>query len=277
MEEDRSVIGGRKGGLVKSAAKTKSSRENWKGKPIVPAVFIDHRKTFTTSLEVSRVFGKNHKHVLRDIEKLSNLDEFWRSNFGPSNYTDDRGKTQKMFNLSRDGLVFLVMGYTGPTADKVKIAYIAEFNRMERRIKQNPAVPTDPSWKEQRELTKPGRKQQTDTIKVFIEYAVNQGADPAGAKWYYSNLSRMENACLFDLEEKYKNVRNVLDLQQLMYIAVADRVVDKCLQEMMAQGIHYEQIYEEAKKRVQNLATSLGKTIVPAGLNQPTKQERLEI
>lgn len=269
MEDDTLVKAARKGGQAKSEKKTAACRENWKGRPIVPMVFIDHRKTFTTSLEVARVFGKKHFHVIRDIENLDVPKEFHASNFGCIDYVDDGGRTQKMFNLTRDGLILLVMGYSGLKANQVKLAYIAEFNRMERRIKQNPAVPTDPSWKEQRELTKPGRKQQTDTIKVFIAYAVDHGASPAGAGWYYKNLSDMENKCLFDLEERYKNVRNVLDLQQLMYIAVADRVVDKCLQEMMAQGVHYEKIYEEAKKRIAVLATSLGKTVVPAGLVGP--------
>jgi phage regulator Rha-like protein len=36
----------------------------------------------TTSLKVAKVFGKEHKHVLRDIEKLDCSADFRASNFG---------------------------------------------------------------------------------------------------------------------------------------------------------------------------------------------------
>lgn len=38
----------------------------------------------TTSLIVAEVFGKEHKHVLRDIDSLSCSDSFRQSNFGLS-------------------------------------------------------------------------------------------------------------------------------------------------------------------------------------------------
>ncbi len=45
-----------------------------------------------------------------------------------------------MFEMTKDGFVFLVMGFTGKKAAAFKEAYIAEFNRMEERLNGAVAV-----------------------------------------------------------------------------------------------------------------------------------------
>lgn len=40
----------------------------------------------TTSLKIAEFTGKEHKHVLRDIETLVNSGKFTESNFGLSSY-----------------------------------------------------------------------------------------------------------------------------------------------------------------------------------------------
>ena len=48
-----------------------------------------------TSLQVAEHFQKNHKDVLRDIEKCSH--GFNERNFAPVEYTDAKGETSTMF------------------------------------------------------------------------------------------------------------------------------------------------------------------------------------
>ena len=99
-------------------------------------VFCDRKDTArTNSLIVARVFGKEHKNVLQDIRTLDCSDDFSRLNFQPSKYTDERGKRQPCFNMTRDGFTFLVMGYRGKKAAQFKEAYINRFNQMEKFIK----------------------------------------------------------------------------------------------------------------------------------------------
>jgi Rha family phage regulatory protein len=99
--------------------------------------------TLTTSRIVARVFGKQHKHVLRDIEKLDCSVEFRRSNFGPSSYLNTQNKSQPEYQMTRDGFMFLVMGFTGAEAAARKQAFIATFNDMEERLKPAPATPLE--------------------------------------------------------------------------------------------------------------------------------------
>ena len=89
----------------------------------------------TTSLIVAEVFGKRHDHVLRDIESLSCSDTFNLLNFGEIEYTDNRGRSQKAYEMTKDGFSFLVMGYTGEKAGQFKERFINEFNKREQLLK----------------------------------------------------------------------------------------------------------------------------------------------
>lgn len=93
-------------------------------------------KLVTTSKNVSEVFGKDHKNILRDIENLDCSEEFRRLNFELSSYKNGQNKSHKMYFITRDGWSFLVMGFTGKTAAKWKEKYISKFNEMETGLKE---------------------------------------------------------------------------------------------------------------------------------------------
>ena len=96
-----------------------------------------------TSLQIAENFGKEHKHVLRDIRDIIENDEdgFGESNFGLSSYVSGQNKEMPMYVMTRDGFTLLVMGYTGKEAMRMKKAYIARFNEMEEQIKQATQLP----------------------------------------------------------------------------------------------------------------------------------------
>lgn len=89
----------------------------------------------TTSLIVAEVFGKEHKHVLRDIDDLSCSEQFRLSNFGLSfnirELPNGGHKEERYYEITKDGFSFLVMGYTGETAGQFKEKFINEFNKRE--------------------------------------------------------------------------------------------------------------------------------------------------
>lgn len=96
--------------------------------------FGRQEKAACTSLDVAETFGKEHKHVLRDIRELGCSEEFNQSNFGPISYTDSMNRQQDAVVMTRDGFTLLVMGYTGGLAMKFKEAYIKQFNAMEAQL-----------------------------------------------------------------------------------------------------------------------------------------------
>lgn len=102
---------------------------------------IDGRIT-TTSTQIAEHFGKRHDRVLRAIDNLDCSPEFALTNFGEGYYTlPETGDQQhRHFTLTRDGFVFLCMGFTGREAAQWKEKYIAAFNAMEAELHAAPKV-----------------------------------------------------------------------------------------------------------------------------------------
>lgn len=110
----------------------------------------DNNQIFCTSLDVARVFGKQHKNVLRDIEnilkdlrEIGDLDD--KLNFEQvvriSKTTNPKNgkivnRKYPYYNLTRDGFSLLAMGFTGTKALQWKIAFLSAFNQMEKFIKK---------------------------------------------------------------------------------------------------------------------------------------------
>lgn len=100
---------------------------------------VKQSQVVTTSLRVAEIFNKKHKHVLESIKRLDCSPEFREPNFRPSEIPYQNGNIKKMlpmYYITRDGFVFLVMGFTGKTAAKFKEAYINAFNVMEERLRR---------------------------------------------------------------------------------------------------------------------------------------------
>ncbi|HEI2318018.1 TPA: Rha family transcriptional regulator [Escherichia coli] len=108
-----------------------------------PDVTIENGRAVTTSVAVAEFFRKMHKDVLRKIETLECSEDFNERNFTPVTYTDAKGEKRPMYQITKNGFVFLVMGFTGKKAAAFKEAYIAEFDRMEAELRQNNTPPAD--------------------------------------------------------------------------------------------------------------------------------------
>lgn len=99
-------------------------------------ISIENEVPRTTSLAVAKKFGKRHNNVLRAIEDIDCSPEFSLLNFEQRDFIDERGKVRQMVSMTKDGFIFLVMGFTGKQAARLKEAYINEFNRMSDALNQ---------------------------------------------------------------------------------------------------------------------------------------------
>ncbi|ENV29094.1 Rha family transcriptional regulator [Acinetobacter baumannii] len=107
------------------------------------AVFIQNDQIKTDSLKVAEIFGKPHKDVLQKIKTLDCSEEFTERNFSLSDYLDKSGRSLPMYEMTKDGFIFLAMGYTGAKAAQIKEAYIKAFNQMaELLLKQRNQLQT---------------------------------------------------------------------------------------------------------------------------------------
>lgn len=91
-------------------------------------------QVITTDLLIANAFNKTPSTVRRAIRNLKCSEEFRANNFAQTTYIDQQGKTQPSYQITKDGFVLLVMGFTGKHATEFKIKYIEAFNAMEKHI-----------------------------------------------------------------------------------------------------------------------------------------------
>lgn len=93
-------------------------------------ISVKENQLYTPSTRIAEVFGKEHRNVLRAIRSLECSEYFNALNFERVNYNDAKGEKREMYNVTKDGFMFLVMGFTGKQAAAIKEAYINAFNQM---------------------------------------------------------------------------------------------------------------------------------------------------
>lgn len=106
--------------------------------PAQTLIFAQGRELKTDSRKVAAAFGLKHFHVMRDIRKIIAQvpESFSQSRFGFSEYIDKQGKPREMYEMTEQGFMLLVMGYTTKEAMQIKVAYIQAFDDMRRQIDQ---------------------------------------------------------------------------------------------------------------------------------------------
>ncbi len=110
-------------------------------------VFITQdNQLVTDSIKVAEYFGKRHHHVLDKLKSLECSSEFAKTNFCVCHKNNElqNGKPQPFYQMTKDGFMFLVMGFTGKRAAEIKERYINAFNEMQSRLSR-PASPLDRS------------------------------------------------------------------------------------------------------------------------------------
>jgi len=148
----------------------------------------------TTSLKIAEFTGKEHKHVIRDLEILISEGHIGESNFGLSNYKTSQGKKMPMYVLDEDATTLLLMGYTGKEAMTWKKAYIAEFKKMREELSNKKNVVQRIRHDDYSSLY---RVQQTvaDHVRKTVE-------GKEGHVGYYVNLNKETDIAAFGFYEK---------------------------------------------------------------------------
>lgn len=112
-----------------------------------PAVYTRNGTVYASSRDVAAFFGKRHDNVLKAVEDaIATLPTEGLLNFKETTYTrPQNGQTYRMYEVTKDGFVYVTMGFTGKTALAFKVRYIEEFNRMEAQLKM-PQAPQLPNF-----------------------------------------------------------------------------------------------------------------------------------
>lgn len=145
-----------------------------------------------------------------------------------------------------------------PIVRQFKIKLIEEFNKLKKQNNAFYQHKQQPEYQITRDAGKIVRKQATDTMQEFVEYAKEQGSQ--NAEKYYGNITRMMNGLLFIVEGKFKNLRSVMPIPQLMTCSSAERIIDRGLRDGMNKKKYYKDIYKEVRSKVEFFAELHGKS-----------------
>lgn len=225
---------------------------------MVDLVKTDGKKAFTNTLLIADGVGTEHRAVMQLLKthsKTKTLSTFEMLKVSRG------GRPVEYAELNERQATFLVT--LMKNSDKVvefKELLTNEFITMRSRLAELASRQRDKDWLNTRKDGKVVYMQKTDVIKKFVEYATTQGS--GSAKRYYTALAKMENSALFFFEQKYKNMREVLTIKQLMQVATADDVIEKALEEGMKEKLDYHDIYKLAKSRIVAFAGIIGQSPV---------------
>ncbi|WP_429234945.1 Rha family transcriptional regulator [Aeromonas salmonicida] len=110
-------------------------------------ISLQQGQPVTTSLKVAELFGKRHDDVLKKIRNLECSSDFRLRNFAETFQTvimpKGASKQTPVWEMTKDGFIFVVMGFTGAKAAATKEAYINAFNWMAEQLaakRPQPAV-----------------------------------------------------------------------------------------------------------------------------------------
>ena len=140
-------------------------------------VQINHSEPVTTSEFVAKAFGKKHCDVLRKIEEIFTQvpDSFGERNFAllEKERKNNLGffVKNKIYELTKDGFMLLVMGFTGKNAMSIKIAYINAFNAIAEKLRQIQA-------QQHVSISHLISKEQADTIQRAVEERSQRTGEP---------------------------------------------------------------------------------------------------
>lgn len=139
-------------------------------------VQINHSEPVTTSEFVAKAFGKKHCDVLRKIEEIFTQvpDFFIKLNFKFNEKLVKVGfgeRHDKFYELTKDGFMLLVMGFTGKNAMSIKIAYINAFNAIAEKLRRIQA-------QQHVSISHLISKEQADTIQRAVEERSQRTGEP---------------------------------------------------------------------------------------------------
>lgn len=207
-------------------------------------------KLYASSLEIAERFKKQHKDVLKAIANIECPEEFNQRNFAPIFYQDDMNRTQPAFLISRDGLAFLIMGFTGKKAAVWKVKYIETFNRMESILREKQSE----EWKKIRIDGKGQRREFTDALKILQQTAVEQGSQTYKERpqLLYSTYTNMVQSKLFPEIKETKNIREQLSSSELLKLSMLEQAQGALVKALIRNGISYKEVLPECKKHVED-------------------------
>ncbi len=222
-------------------------------------VEVNKKEVFCDSSVVARKFNIKHNKVVRTIEKLEeDIGELRGTSGTPKIFKEEReyrGRKYTAYIMNREFFSLLVMRFKGKNALEWQLKFNSAFYQMEKRIFQLSTNEKDKEWIGTREKSKLIRRDETDIIKEFVEYATEQGSK--SAKFYYKHITNASYAALGLMSQKKPKLRESMNIIEISELMLAERYAKDLLKKYMDTGMFYKDIYKFVKEDLINFSNNL--------------------
>ena len=227
---------------------------------------------------IAEGFGISHRSVTNLIKKynaafleLGSLpSEKWKrkQNLVGSSTTDQKIKKNNTGNAGEQEVAYFLNEEQGTFIGTLtknstisvafKLRLVKDYSKCKKLLNSIRTQQTDTEWLEKRIAGKLQRKEETDLIEEFVNYAKANGSK--SSERYYGNLTKMQNAALFCVAGKFPNLRDIMDTKQLSTIGVSDKIVANSLRKGIDAKMDYHDVFSLAKADTLAFAALFGKT-----------------
>lgn len=178
-----------------------------------------------------------HRDMMRDVLDKYAPDFLEFGSFARNLAKPEGGGRPQPYYLLNENQCYLLLTYikNTPKARKLKQNLVQAFSDVRQELA---------ALKAERLDGKEVRKLETQAIAAMVDYAKAQGSK--SADMYYANITKMTNSAL-GIEA---GTRDQLDAITLRKIKLAETMVDIVIRDGIKAGLHYKEIYKEAKTKV---------------------------
>ena len=204
---------------------------------------------------IARAVARNQERFPDDfVFRLTDAETaILKSQIGTSNLSEKANRDNPL-GFTKTGANMLSLVLKSPVAIQRSVEILRAFTAMEHlaatdrlRKARQAERRAQVEWQSARSEGKVVRRQETDVIQEFVQYACEQGS--VNSNRYYMSITKMVKSVLGEQAK-----RDTLDAGELMTLAVAERVTAQALQEAMCAGLPYKVIYQSVKAKVTTLA-----------------------
>lgn len=221
-------------------------------------VYTKRNNNYTTTRIVAKKFEKKHAYVVGLVEDIiKKYGELRVQNLNPSFKKQKghyHGSDFYYYELDKEFFSMLMMRFSGKKAFEWQAKFNNAFYQMEEILIKQAHNQNNEMWLGQREQSKLMRREETDVIKEFVEYATKQGSSKAN--FYYKHITNATYKCLGLIQHKRPKLRETLDIMETHQLILAEMTARKSILKYMKDGEDYKVIFVLVKRDLETFADS---------------------
>lgn len=219
---------------------------------------------FVETPHLSSLFGRPHRNIMRDVERLIAGGAIDALNPERISYVDSMGRVQEAYRLSERDALVLMPFIGGKKSMDGQARLVDEFLYVRKQLRASKAMQADPAWIEAREAGKTDRRDLTDAVQALCERAHERGDSTTPLHLWMTAATRTVTAALFETGgESIKAIRGRLTARQLRRLGLAEETYARALDLLLDTDAHHRAINEQGKVAVLAFSAATGGREVP--------------